>query len=259
MKRLIWSGTLAAALYMSGSAHADDVAAWKRDLQSGDDAHAEDAAKKLAGSKDARATEAILDVLAMGVAPRHANLLLGALAGRRETRAVELLAVFSHNRNPEVRKRALTVLGSIPDAKVVPLLVDGLSDTTPEVRAEAAAALGKRKEKGAEGKLLMLLERQDSSAPAALAAIATPELVHKLAERIGPIPDGLLCDTLGEILKRPDFGPDALRVEIIKTLQKIPVDASTVALQEYIQATQKDPKRPSRVEAEAIVKQRSGS
>jgi hypothetical protein len=105
----------------------------------------------------------------------------------------------------------------------------------------------------------LLLERQDPSAPAAVAAIASPELVHRLAERIGPIPDGLLCDTFGEILKRPDFGPDQLRVEIVKTLQKIPVDASTVALQEYIQATAKDPKRASRLEAEAIVKQRSGS
>jgi HEAT repeat protein len=257
MKRLIWVGALAAAL--GGPAYADDVAAWKRDLQNGDDAHAEEAAKKLAGSKDARATEAILDVLAMGVTPRHASVLLGALAGRREARAVDLIALFSHNRNADLRKRAIGLLAAIPDAKVVPMLVDALSDTTPEVRAEAAAALGKRKEKSAEGKLLMLLERQDSSAPAALAAIATPELVHKLAERIGPIPDGLLCDTLGEILKRTDFGPDPLRIEIVKTLQKIPVDASTVALQEYIQATQKDPKRPSRVEAEAIVKQRSGS
>jgi len=246
------------SLTLSAPAHAEDLAAYKHEIQSADDAHAEEAAKKLAASKDPKATETILEVLAMGVAPRHATVLLGGLAGHREARSIELLATFSHNRNAELRKRAVGLLGAIPDPKVVPLLVDALSDTTPDVRAEAAMALGKRKEKSAEGKLMLLLERQDPAAPAAVAAIASPEMVHKLAEKIGPIPDGLLCDTFGEILKRNDF-PDDLRLEVVKTLQKIPVDASTVALQEYIQASQKDAKRKSRIEAEAIVKQRSGS
>jgi hypothetical protein len=257
MKRLVFIA--AATIAVSGVCRADDVATWKRDLQTADDVHADEAAKKLAGSKDPKAADAIFDVLAMGVSPRTANILLGGLAGRKEARAIEVLRLFANNRNADLRKHAVSLLGAIPDGKVVPVLLDALSDTTPDVRAEAAGALAKRKEKSAESKLLLLLERQDPSAPAAIAAIASPDLVHRLAERIGPIPDGLLCDTFGEILKRPDFGPDQLRVEIVKTLQKIPVDASTVALQEYIQATAKDPKRASRLEAEAIVKQRSGS
>lgn len=260
MSRRLILAALGAAMLLAAPAYAaDDVAGWKRELQTADDTKAEEAAKKLAASKDGKATEAILDALSLGVAPRHASVLLGGLSGRKDARSLEVLTFFAHNRNAEIRKRAVGLLGAIPDPKVVPALLDALSDTVPDVRAEASAALGKRKEKSAEAKLLLLLERQDASAPAALAAIATPELVHRLAEKIGPIPDGLLCDTLGEILKRPDFGPDSLRVEIVKTLAKIPVDASTGALQEYLQASQKDAKRPSRLEAEAIVKQRSGS
>lgn len=240
-------------------AASDDVNAWRRELQTGDDAHADEAAKQLAASKDAKAVDVILDVLALGVPPRQAQVLLGGLAGKRDPRALAVLALFAKNRNAELRRRALELVSAIADPKVVPILVDALSDTAPEVRASAAQALGKRKERSAEGKLMQLLERQDPSAPAALAAIATPDLAHRLAEKIGPIPDSLLCDTFGEILKRADFGPDPVRLEIVKTLAKIPSAESTTALLEYIQATQKDEKRPSRVEAQAIVNRRSGS
>jgi HEAT repeat protein len=248
------------ALGVQASAFAgEDVEAYKRDLQTGDDAHADQAAAQLAASKDAKAVDAILDVLALGVPPRQAQVLLGGLSGKRDPRALAVLAVFAKNRNAELRRRAIELVAGLPDPKVVPMLVSALSDTAPEVRAAASAALGKRKERSAEGKLMQLLERQDPSAPAALAAIATPDLAHRLAEKIGPIPDSLLCDTFGEILKRPDFGPDQIRMEIVKTLAKIPGEPSTMALMEYIQASQKDEKRPSRVEAQAIVSRRGGT
>lgn len=258
MTRISSTACLLVALAAT-AARADDVAAWKSDVQIGDDTHAEQSAVKLAQSKDGKAQDAILDLLALGVPPRHAAVLLGGLAGRKDVRAIEVLGVFARNRNQELRKRAVGILGAIADAKVVPLLLAALSDGAVEVRAEAAAALGKRKEHGAEGKLLQLLERKDEAAPAALAAIATPELAHRLAEKIGPIPDALLCATFGEILKRPDFGPDPVRVEIVKTLAKIPGLDSTTALIEYTQATEKDPKRPSRKAAQDIIDQRNRS
>jgi len=241
------------------TACADDLAALKKDLQTGDDAHADDAAKKLAASKDAKAPELILDLLALGLPPRHAQIVLGGLGARHDAKSIEVLGTFARNRNAEVRRKAIALLAGMVDPKVTPLLLAALSDTAPEVRAEAAGALGKRKERSAEAKLLQLLERRDPSAPAAVAAIATPDLAHRLGERIGPIPDELLCSTLGEILKRPDFGPDPVRVEIVKTLAKIPGADSTTALQEYLQATEKDPKRPSRKSAQEIIDQRSRS
>lgn len=255
MRRLLIAALLSS---FAGIAWADEVAALRRDLQMASDTRADEAAKQLAASKDPKATDAILDLLALGIPPRHAQVLLGGLAGRKDARSLEVLIVFSHNRNADLRRRAVELLGQLPDPKVVQPLLAALSDSTPEVRAAAADALGHRRERSAEGKLMQLLERRDSSAPAALAAIATPELAHRLAERIGPIPDELLCDTFGEILRRADFGPDAVRVEIVKTLAKIPGDVSTTALIEYMQSTEKDPKRPSRVEAESIVNHRKG-
>ena len=255
MRRLL----IVALLLSSATAFADDVATLRRDLQVAGDARADDAAKQLAASKDPKATEAILDLLALGIPPRQAQVLLGGLAGRKDARSLEVLLVFSHNRNADLRRRAIELLGQLPDAKAVPSLLAALSDSTAEVRAAASEALGHRKERSAEGRLMQLLERRDPSAPAALAAIATPELAHRLAERIGPIPDELLCETFGEMLRRVDFGPDAVRVEIVKTLAKIPGDVSTTALIEYLQATENDPKRPSRLEAESVVNHRKGT
>ena len=259
MSRLSLAALLSISLAAGSAAAAEDVAGWKHDLQTADDAHADEAAKQLAASKDPKAVDAILDVLALGVPPRQAQVLLGGLSGRRDPRALAVLALFAKNRNAELRRRSIELVAGLTDPKVVPMLIDALSDSAPEVRAAAAVALGKRKEHSAEGKLMQLLERLDPAAPAALAAIATPDLAHRLAERVGPIPDAMLSDTFGEILKRNDFGPDPIRLEIVKTLSKIPGDSSTTALLEYIQATQKDEKRPSRIEAQAVVNRRSGS
>jgi HEAT repeat protein len=247
-----------ACLLMSTPAFAD-VAALKNQIQIGDDARADEAAKKLAVDKDPKALEAVLDLLALGIPPRQAEQLLAGLSGRHDARSIEVLTSFTKNRNAELRRRAIELLGGLNDPRVVATLLAALSDGTAEVRAEAAGALARRKERTAEPKLLQLLARRDEAAPAAIAAIATPELAHRLSEMIGPIPDALLCDTFGQILKRPDFGPDAVRVEIVKTLSKIPSDASTAALMDYLQATAADPKRPSRMEAESIVTRRKGS
>jgi hypothetical protein len=75
---------------------------------------------------------------------------------------------------------------------------------------------------------------------------------------VGQVPDGLLCQTLGDMLLRADFGPDPIRIEVVKTLSKVPGADSTSALVEYVAATEKDKLRPSRAEAQKVIDQRSG-
>jgi hypothetical protein len=66
-----------------------------------------------------------------------------------------------------------------------------------------------------------------------------------------------LCAALGEMLKRSDFGPEPIRVEIVRTLGKVPGAESTTALVEYVAATEKgNPNRPSRLEAQKIIDER---
>jgi len=254
MKRAVWA---AALLIWAAPAVAGELESLKAQLQSEDDQKADDAAKKLGESKDQKALEVILDALAVGAPPRVQATLLGDLAGRKDPRALTVLAHYAKNRNPELRKKAVAVLAELNAPPVVPALVEALSDSAPEVRAAAALALGKRKERSAEPKLIQLLQHKDEAGAKALALMGTPELAHRISEMLGQVPDALFCTALGEMLKRPDFGPEPIRVEVVRTLAKVPGADSTSALVEYVAATEKDKMRPSRIEAQKIVDQRS--
>jgi len=248
----------AALLVLTGApAGAAELDSLKQQLTDTDDDKAADAAKKLGESAEPKAIDAILDALAVGAPPHVQAALLGGLAGKKDARAVEVLKHYTRNRNPELRKKAVVALAE-GDGRAVPALIAALSDPVEDVRAAAAQSLAKRREKGAVEPLLKLLEHKDAAAATALAQLGTPELAHRLAEMIGRVPDALLCTALGEMLKRTDFGPEPIRVEVVKALSKVPGVDSTAVLIEYVAATEKDKMRPSRVEAQKIVDQRSG-
>jgi HEAT repeat protein len=216
-----------------------------------------DAVQKLAALPGQRATDLLLNELSLGVPPRVAAAMLEALAPKKDPRTLDVLTYWSRNRNPDLRKRAVVALGAIQDPRVAPLLVAALSDATADVRGAAAQALGARREKAAEGSLLKLLAQKDTAAPPALGQIGGAETARTLAEMVGNVPDRLIVQTLGEMLKRPDFGPDPLRLEVVKTLGKIPGAEALDALTDYQQLTAKDKARPSRVEAGKIIEQRT--
>ncbi len=240
-----------------GAARADEIdKVGKKEIRNTDEKAAVEAATKLGEDPSVQALETILDELAVGAPPKVQAALLAGLAGRKEPRAVEVLALYTHNRNPELRKKAVVAIAELPDKRAVPVLVDAISDSVEEVRAAAAQALGKRKETSAEDPLVKLLAHKDAAAVGAIAAIGGPTTARKLGELFGQIPDGLLASTLGELLKRPDFGPDPIRVEVVKTLAKLPGTEATAALVEYVAATEKDKTRPSRAEAKKAIEQR---
>jgi HEAT repeat protein len=240
-----------------GVCHADEIDnVGKKEIRNPDEKQAIDAAAKLGEDPSPKALETILDELAVGAPPKVQATLLAGLAGRKEPRAVEVLALYTHNRNPELRKKAVVAISELPDKRAVPVLMAALSDSVEEVRAAAANALAKRKELSAEDSLIKLLAHKDAAAVDAIAAIGGAVTARKLGELLGQIPDGLLASTLGDLLKRPDFGPDPIRVEVVKTLAKVPGVEATTALVEYVAATEKDKTRPSRGEAKKAIEQR---
>lgn len=257
MKLLVWGAAL--AIFAPQVATAGELDGLQHGLQSMSEPEAEEAAHQLAASKNDKALDVMVDALEHGTTPELAGVLLDGLGARHDRRAADVLARYAKNRNPELRQKAVRAAGALPagDPNALSILLSALSDQEPAVRAEAAAALGRRHETAAVEKLLVLLRRGDQSAAPALAELATPELARRLADLIGEVPDGLLCSALGEILKRRDFGPDPIRVEVVRTLSKVPGADSTAALVEYLAATSKDKSRPSRLAAQQIVDQRS--
>ena len=252
--------------------------------------------KKLGELGTPRAMDVLLDELSLGLSPKVAKAALDVLAARRDsdTNTFPVLSLYAHHRNPELRKQALTALAALmppapgaapaapaatgktpakPPVKplvpppvmpsavgagpVVPLLIAALSDANAEVRAVAAQALGDHREKSAEPYLIKLLLRKDAAAPVALGQIGGPDTARALAEMIGNVPDGMILETLGELLKRPDFGPEPVRVQVVKTIGKMPGAVTLDILGDYVKESAKDKARPSRVEAQKIIEQRT--
>jgi HEAT repeat protein len=252
-------GLVLVALGWATGAFADEIDNFKKDVRNPDEKAAIDAAAKLGEDTSAKALEAILDELAVGAPPKVQAALLAGLAGRKEPRAVEVLALYTRNRNPELRKKAVVAIAELPDKRAVPVLIAALSDSVYEVRAASARALAARKETSAEDALVKLLAHKDESAVDSLAAIAGPTTARRLGELIGQIPDGMIASTLGALLKRADFGPDPIRVEVVKTIAKVPGVEATSALVDYVAATEKDKTRPSRAEAKKAIETRAAN
>jgi HEAT repeat protein len=246
----------AVVLLTAAMAHAD-TAALVKELSANDEARAVDAAAALGKSSDPKALEALVAALDEGTTPKAAAAECAALGVKKDARALPILTQYARHRAAEVRKAALAALALVNDKRATAALIAGLGDSDAEVRAQAAKGIADRRERTDEDRLIKLMEHRDASAAGALAAIATPQLAHRLSEMLGQVPDPILCTALGEMLKRVDFGPEPIRVEVVRTLSKVPGVDSTAVLVEYVASTERDKNRPSRLEAQKIVDERS--
>src|SRR4029079_9856865 len=96
-----------------------------------------------------------------------------------------------------VRLRAVKALGTIHDARVVPILLARLGDAAPGVRAAAREQLAARREHAGVARLFALVKRGDAGAAAPLAALATPDLIPQVAELGGSVDDCALAHAAG--------------------------------------------------------------
>ena len=227
-------------------------------LEHGSTDEAVKAATALGAAREPAAHDDLLDALAMGLPAKIAVAALGALAQHPAPPDVAALARYASHRQPEVRAAALATLAHYPDPAAKAAIVWGLHDSEPSVRAAAADAAAKGRVRDALDPLFELLARGEEPAARALAAMADPDLARKIGDQLGKVPEATLAICLGAVLKRADFGPDPARVEVVDALAKIADRAALDALTDYLDATPKNPIRPSRQEAEKVVEARIG-
>jgi HEAT repeat protein len=216
------------------------------------------AAEQLGASTEPAAHEALLDALAFGMQPAVAIASIKALAMHPAPPDVNALVRYATHHNPSVRSASYGALALYPDPVAQKAIVRGLHDELAPVRAAAAAAAAKGRVRIAVEPLMDLLGRGEQSASAALAAMADNDLARKIGDQLGKMPDGILAQTLGAILKRSDFASDEARVDIVRAIGKIQGPEAITALTEYIDATPKNPPRNSRTEAQKMVEARLG-
>ncbi len=227
-------------------------------LWGGSNEAAAKAAETLGTSADPAAHEALLDALAIGMPASVAVAAINALATHPAPPDVTALARYAAHHNPQVRSSAYGALAMYPAPEAKKRIIRGLHDMNGSVRGAAAMAAAKGRVREATGPLFELLARSEDSASRALAAMADVDLARKIGDQFGKVPDPILAQTLGAILRRPDFGPDAARVEIVRAIGKIQDTAAISALTDYLDATPKNPPRESRQEAQKMVEARLG-
>jgi HEAT repeat protein len=228
-----------------------------RELLAGtDQATVISATTALSESSATNAALPLIEMLAAGTGPPAAIAAIDALRKLRDPSSIDVLVLYASNRSPDMRRHAVEALGGFADARVVPTLVERLGDAAPDVRGAAAEALATRGNKASATRLLALLKRNDASAAAPLGAIAPVSLLPAIAELQGSIDDGNLATALGELVKRQDVA-EPVRVDIVKTLARISGAASTTALIEYIATLPTADGRPSKVEAQKVIDERS--
>jgi HEAT repeat protein len=228
------------------------------DIRSANVEKAEAAAVALGASKSAKAVDTLLDALAMGLHPRVAAAALDSVAKQGKAEAYDTVLYYTHHRSAKVRSSAIKAMGVLNDKRAKAKVLAALRDSHKSVRAAAAGILAEKKEKKAIEPLMELLKKGDEASGMALAALANADLARALGELIGSAPDGLLARCLGGVLLRPDFKPEEARIEVVKTLGKIPGNDSLEQLTNYIGAIPEKPPRDSRIEAEKIVEARLG-
>lgn len=211
------------------------------------------AATALGESDEAAAHEALLDALSLGLDPDVAIAALAAVGMHPSAADAAVLGFYTRYRDNDVRAAAAAALGE-PTSKI---LIATLADGDSKVRAAAAGAAAQRQVKAAAKPLMALMTKNDEAAAMALAAIADKEIAKVVAEQLGQVPDDLLARCLGAMLLRADFGPDAVRVEVVRAIDKIPGAEATKALGDYVSNTPEKPPRPSRMEAEALFDERA--
>jgi len=233
----------------------------RADLAGEDDAAAVAAAEALGGSGAANAAEPLAELLASGAAPRRTEAALDALgklggAGALTApRVFEVLDLYAGHRAPEIRQRAVKALGTVKDPRATTTLLARLGDAAPGVRASAGDALAARRDRVATVRLFALLKKSDAGAASPLAVLAGPDLIPQIAELAGSVDDGVLATTLGEYAQRGDV-PDRLRLEVVRTIAKLPGAGATTALVEYIASVPAKDDRPSKREAQKLLDER---
>jgi len=244
---------------------ADRVEGLRVALVGADDAAAIEAAATLGASGVSAAAEPLCEVLAAGAAPARLQAVLDALGKlgdahllRADQTTLDALELYSGHRAPDIRRRAIKALGAINDPRATPALLDRLGDAASDVRASAAQALAARHETKAAQRMFALLAMGDAGVAGPLAALATPDMVPRIAELNGTIEDGVIADALGDYVKRPDV-PDKLRIDVLRTIGGLSGAVATTALVDYIASVPAKDDRASKKEAQKLVDERGAS
>lgn len=259
MKSVLVSLGLILALSFGGvSSRADPLKAERQVLWGSNLEEAVKAAERLGNATGEPALALLLETLKLGAptgvcraqgqcSPNLAEALIKAIAAHRNPKALEMLETYSAHRNAKLRSESIRGLGLLREEtvakRVLAATMKGLQDSDGQVRMAAAWVVSQRvREKlpmpslaTLEERLLLLLERGDSTAPiTGLAAVGGYATARYLAIHIKTLPERTIASIYRDLLLRRDFGPDPVRQWAVKALGELKGEFATEALASYV-------------------------
>lgn len=140
-----------------------------------------------------------------------------------------LLTDLSRHRRPDVRVRALEVLGRLKAPTSEQVITRALGDHAPEVRKAAADALAELGSRSSMPALERALKLGVDGAGRALGRLAKADDLTRLLEHVGSTPTAQLAPMFAVLLARKDL-PDADKLRSIERLAALGGDEAHEAL-----------------------------
>ena len=108
-----------------------------------DDRVRERAVSALGSSREPEAIDLLLSIARTGADAKMRSQAVGALNRRDDKRMLETLTyVVENDKDPGVRRRAVSALQSLPDGAGIPVLIQVARRGDPEIRKQAMSSLG---------------------------------------------------------------------------------------------------------------------
>ncbi len=201
-----------------------------------------EAARELGKRTSAYSMDNLLQQLLLGHPPQLSLAMIEALEARQDVRSFQTLVFYSAHRAPTLRVAALQAIcrlpfkaGSKEFLQVNALLLKALRDYDATVRGKAAWHLGKRKVYRAEGALLKLFAKGSVPATQALGFIGGIRTARAFAMTLEgrKTRKEIIVNTIGTMLLREDFGPEPVRMQLVKILGAINLPGAQTVLLKY--------------------------
>ncbi|MBU1218815.1 hypothetical protein KKF34_04565 [Myxococcota bacterium] len=200
------------------------------------------AAKELGKRKTQSSLDELLGQLLLGHPPRLAISILESAGSRKSPSAFKTFVYFTSHRNVNMRITALKALADIDTrkdqkmlAEIDSMIIRALRDMNSGVRDTAAFLIGKRRIRTAEGDLLKLFNSGSKAAIDALGYVGgiITARTFLIALDNKKISKEILISSLLTMLKRADFGPEPVRIQIVKVLGALNLPGAQDALIKY--------------------------
>ncbi len=184
---------------------------------------------------DVRGVPLIVARVRRGLPPELLESALDTLAVLGHVEAGPLLIELLSHRRASVRLRAVQALATCHPSGADRALAGALSDSSPDVRAAAATALGDVGGVSAMDQLFLALDRGVPEAGMAIARLARPADVTRLLGLVGHVPFTQMSPILADMLGR-DTVPQRSRLEIVAAIGELASAEARGLLEQYVQA-----------------------